>query len=317
MLNSAYPRFLLIGCLTILVQSLLTLATCAQEAQGISSKPKLILDADTANEIDDLYAIIRMVRQDKFDLLAVTSAQWFHYYGDRESTRASQRLNEDLIRLLDRQDLPIPMGSEEAMGKPWGGFQPRESPAARFIIEAAMAMPEGEKLTVASIGAMTNLASAVAMKPEIAKKIRAHSLGFRYDRATGIWNKNEFNIRRDLNAADYLLNQKDLELHIMTTTTSRPYKFDRDKTFMKQSQMGNLGNYLTQRWRSRTPHVTRWTMWDLAAVQALLHPGMAKEEQVMTPPENTQRKVWVYYEIDVDRMRNDFWESALTQKANH
>jgi hypothetical protein len=30
-------------------------------------KPKLILDADTASEIDDMYAIVRVVKQEKFD----------------------------------------------------------------------------------------------------------------------------------------------------------------------------------------------------------------------------------------------------------
>ena len=39
------------------------------------SNPKLILSADTANEIDDLYAIVRTLKQEKFEVLALASAQ--------------------------------------------------------------------------------------------------------------------------------------------------------------------------------------------------------------------------------------------------
>ncbi len=40
---------------------------------------KLILDCDTANEIDDWYAIVHTLRQDKFEVFPLNSAQWFHY----------------------------------------------------------------------------------------------------------------------------------------------------------------------------------------------------------------------------------------------
>jgi inosine-uridine nucleoside N-ribohydrolase len=279
-------------------------------------KPKLILDADTANEIDDLYAVVRVLRQDKFEVLGLNSTQWFHYYGVRESVQASQKLNEDLIRLLGREDLPVPMGSEEEMGKPWGGDEPRNSPAAQFIIKSALAMPEGEKLNVAFIGALSNLGSALKLKPEIAPRIRAYCIGFNYDRQTGVWNKNEFNVRRDLNAADVVLNQKDLELHIMPSTVSRAFTFERDDTFDRQAKMGDLGQYLTRRWQLIVPPgQTRRTMWDVALIQALVHPDMAAEEQVKTPPENTQRKVWMFHTIAVDRMRADFWKAAMSSSA--
>ena len=103
------------------------------------SKPKLILDADTANEIDDMYAIARMLKQEKFDVLALTSSQWMHYLAEEDSVGGSQRENEALVKLLGATTLPTPIGSKEPMGKPWGGDQPKDSPAAQFIIAAAKA----------------------------------------------------------------------------------------------------------------------------------------------------------------------------------
>jgi inosine-uridine nucleoside N-ribohydrolase len=274
------------------------------------TKPKLILDSDTANEIDDLYAIVRALRQDTFEVLGLGSEQWFHFPGNTNSVQASQKLNQDLVRLLGREDLPTSIGAEGPMGKPWGGDEPRDSPAAQFIIKSALSIPEGEKLNVACTGAATNLASAIKLKPEIAPKIRAYLMGFKYEPKTGVWNKSEFNVRRDLNAADFLLNQKDLELHIMTADVSGTLKFDRDDSFKRQAEMGELGEFLTQRWKAMFPDAKKWIMWDVAVIEAIIHPELAEEEEVMTPPENVQRKVWVYHSIDVERMREDFWKTV-------
>lgn len=287
------------------------------DGQEPGRKPKLILDADTANELDDCYAVIRVLRQDKFEVLGLNSTQW-HRYGFMETVQASQKVNEKLIRFLGREDLPVPMGSDAPMGRHGSGDEPKDSPAAQFIIKSAFAMPEGEKLNVACIGALSNLGSALKLKPEIAPRIRAYFLGFKYDRQTGVWNKNDYNVRRDLSAADVVLNLKDLELHIMPSTVSIAFTFERDDTFERQAKMGELGQYLTQRWKSLSPlsaTKTRWIMWDVAAVQAIINPDMAAEEQVMTPPENTQRKVWMFHTIAVDRMRADFWKAAMSSSA--
>lgn len=60
-------------------------------------------------------------------------------------------------------------------------------------------------------------------------------------------------------------------------------------------------------------------MWDLALIEAMLRPDLATEVEVMTPPENTQRKVWMYDSIDTKGMRKDYWmvaEKAAKPKSN-
>ncbi|MEO1529927.1 MAG: nucleoside hydrolase [Planctomycetota bacterium] len=281
-------------------------------ATAQESKPRLILDADTANEIDDMYAIVRMLNQDQYEVLALSSAQWIHYLGEPDSVGASQTINEELLRLLNRTSLPTPKGSDEPMGKPWGGFDPKDSPAAQSIIRAARAASAERKLIVMCLGASTNLASAIAIEPSIAKNIEARILGFQYDWSTGIWNKSEFNIRRDLNAADYLLNCNDLELHIMPTSVARQLTFSRDATFENHRRLGALGAYLTEKWKARFAGSKMWVMWDLALVQALLKPEQATSEEVTTPPENVGRKVWMYRTIDAPAMKADYWDVVLT-----
>ena len=274
-------------------------------------RPKLILDTDSANEIDDMYAIVRMLKQDKFQVLGLNSTQWLHYLGDPKSVEASQQVNDDLLRLLARRDLKSRLGSAEPMGKPWGGDDPKDSDAAQFIIAQAKALPEGERLYVVCLGATTNLATAIKLAPEITPRVRAYLMGFRYDAKRGVWNKSEFNVRRDLNAADYLLNCNGLELHIMSATVSRVYTFDRDDTFRRHQTMGELGEYLTQKWKAKFANNTTWVMWDLALVEALIRPELAHEIQVDTPPENTHRQVWMYDSIQPQAMRDDYWNAVL------
>jgi hypothetical protein len=52
-------------------------------------------------------------------------------------------------------------------------------------------------------------------------------------------------------------------------------------------------------------------MWDLALIEAILHPGLADYKSVKTPPENTRRKVKVYTSISAQAMEAEFWEALL------
>lgn len=300
----------LLGCTPSETEEVASAEPKPAEAQGAFSDPvKLILDTDTANEIDDLYAIARLLPEERIHFLGITSAQWFHVLSGDSTVYRSQRLNEEMLTIADRMDLPHPMGADMIMGKPWGGYEPRNSDAAQFIIDQVKALPEGEKLVVMSIGATTNLASAIALAPEIAPKIAAFVMGYQYDLESGAWNKDEFNVRRDLNAANFLLNQTDLELHVMSATVSRAYTWGQEETFQKLEPLGAMGAYLKQKWMERFPDNKSWVMWDVALVHAFLYPEMAEEVAVLTPPENRQRKVWVYSDIDVDLMQADFWEA--------
>jgi purine nucleosidase len=273
-------------------------------------KVPFILDSDTANEIDDLFAIAYLLAKEnpKIEWLGLSSAQWYHVWSGDSTVYQSQKMNEEILRIADRIDLPHPLGADLIMGKPWGDYDARDSPAAQFIIDQAMALPVGEKLVVMSIGATTNLASAIALKPEIANRIVAYTLGFRYDFDGGFWNKDEFNIRRDLNAANYLLNTENLELHIMPISVAIQYTWEREEAFKHLASAGEMGNYLKARWENHGgPEAAKWTMWDVALLQGFLQPEQAPEISVMTPPENIQRAVWLYTDIDEEAMENDFW----------
>ena len=53
-------------------------------------------------------------------------------------------------------------------------------------------------------------------------------------------------------------------------------------------------------------------MWDLALIEAVLHPDLAVLETRGTPPENTPRPVSVYLDIDEAKMQQSFWRTLGT-----
>lgn len=287
-----------------------SLAALPFSLQAQAPKRKILLDSDTANEIDDLYAITRALLEPGFQVLGLSSAQWNTRLSPPDTVAESQKLNTEILRLMGRQEVPAPMGSEMIMGKPWGGDEPRDSPAARLMIREARAMPAGAKLAIVNTGAVTNVASAIKLAPDITARIAVYLMGAHYFADREVWNKDEFNVRNDLNATNFLLNAEGLELHVMPANVCGKLVFQQADTLRRLQSKGGIWDYLAARWLSFSPESEQWVMWDLALVEALARPDLAKEAQFRTPPENVQRDVFVYTDIDVEAMRNDWWRVA-------
>lgn len=91
------------------------------------------LDADTGNEMDDLYAIARLVKEPYLKIAGISSAhfnnpdllvfeKWNAYETSGLNTVAeSQRLNEEILKALGRTDIPHPLGADRQVGRAWGG----------------------------------------------------------------------------------------------------------------------------------------------------------------------------------------------------
>jgi inosine-uridine nucleoside N-ribohydrolase len=275
---------------------------------------RLIVDADTANEVDDLFAIARAIIEPRFKMEGLTSAQWHtQARAPNDTVGLSQKLNEDILELLGRKDIPHPMGSNYPMVNEQ---RPQPSDAADLIIEKAHETPEGEKLTVATLGPNTNIASAILLDPAIIPKIRCCYIGFWYNPLDNTWNKREFNTNNDPNASNLLLNTPGLEFYVMTATTSRNLVFEKAEVEKNFKGKGGIKDYLLNRWESydrywqkSDPEKKKWIMWDVAIIEALANPGLAKAIEVGTPHDNLNRKIHVYTWIDPEAMKQAFWKA--------
>jgi len=287
-------------------------------------KLRLIIDADTGNEMDDLYAIVKAVQDENCEVTGLISAhfnnvqlltddRWNGYSTENINTlKISQQLNELLLNTMGADTIPHPAGCERMVGYAWGyypGAPVPESEGVAFIIQHAKKATPAEKLNIAVLGAVTNVAAAILEAPEIAANINVYLLNMKYDFDRHAWDKNSFNARNDINGLDILLNAQGLELHVMPGTVARQLTFSRDETVGRLMDHGAiLDEILTDRW----DHVNAgesWIMWDLALIEAMIYPDLARHETTQTPPENTPRKIGIYTEIDEESMRQEFWRT--------
>jgi purine nucleosidase len=288
-----------------------------------AQKRKVWIDADTGNEMDDLYAIARIVMDTTVDIAGISSAHFnnvelltekkWHIYPTKNinTVQISQDLNEKLLKYLNKMNIPHPLWAAKMIGHAWGETGPRDSPAARAIIKKAHECKFGEKLDIISIGAVTNLASAIILDSSIVPKIRCYLLAARFDPANNSWNKNEFNVRNDLNAFDFILNKENLELFIMPANIARPLQFTRQDCKSKLNSTDNkLFKLLLNRWDEINAGQT-WVMWDLALIEAYLLHDAAMYETRDTPGENRKRNISVYTGINEKKMLQDFWSVLL------
>jgi len=274
-------------------------------------KTKVLIDADTANEVDDAFALSIILMDPAIEVTALNAAQWQTAHWATEKTMEdSHRLNQMLLGIMGL-NLNLNRGGAARMYD-WGD-QAQHSAAAYEIIEQAKAQSEGEKLNIIALGALTNVASALFIDPSIAQSIRLYWLGTTYDFEKGILRKDDFNCQMDQFALSHLL-FSEVEMHIIPVSVANQMTFDYDET-RQNLENHFLGDFLLKIWDD---HIdggrAERTIWDLSIVNAFLHPEWMEEVEITTSKDNGNRKVYYYKDFDAAKMREDFFEKILSYK---
>lgn len=163
----------------------------------------MVLDTDTYNEVDDQFALCyALLSPERLNVQAVYAAPFFN---DRSNgpEDGMERSYAEIARLLGK------------LGRATDGFAykgsrgylrdmdtPQDSPAARDLVARAMARPDDDPLYVVAIGAITNVASALIMEPELVRKIIVIWLG---GQPLAHPSAEEFNLSQDTNAVRVVL----------------------------------------------------------------------------------------------------------------
>ena len=169
----------------------------ASTAHLVAQPTRVILDADTGNEVDDLYAIVRALIEPSWDIVALNAAQWQSSQWAVDNTmEESHRLNQVLVGYLKQQNEVKTLRGGIHRMYDWGD-KAQHSAAAYEIIKQANGIPEGEKLTVIVLGALTNVASALYIDPGIESRIAVYWLGTSYDFDTHSHKRTDFNAIMD------------------------------------------------------------------------------------------------------------------------
>jgi inosine-uridine nucleoside N-ribohydrolase len=269
---------------------------------------KMILDADTGNEVDDLYAIVRALIEPSWEITALNATQWqASQWAMEETMEESHRLNQMLVAYLKMEDkVPTLRGGYRRMYD-WGD-KAQHSAASYEIIRQAMECPEGEKVSVIVLGALTNVASALWIEPEIASRLKVYWLGTNHDFTSGKSPMTDFNSLMDPQATVIMLSSE-VEMHIIPHSVSVAMRVDFQETEEKFRGVHPLTDFLLSRWEDHMD-AGRYhrTLWDLGLIGAMIHPEWT---QVMKVDSYDNPHVWIYHSINSEAIIKEFYESVL------
>jgi inosine-uridine nucleoside N-ribohydrolase len=271
---------------------------------------KVIIDADTGNEVDDLYAIVRGLIEPDWEVLGLNATQWqASHWSVPKSMEESYRLNQVLLSYLQMDGKVKSNRGAEARLYDWGN-KSQTSAASNFIIEEAQ-KAGNDKINVIVLGALTNVASAILDEPSVTSKIRVYWLGTTYDFERGVMKNLDFNSVMDIQAVDVVFNS-DVELHVIPGNVSSQMTMNWKETEERFRGKHDLLDFLLQRWYNHLDGGRRKrTIWDLSIIQAVIHPEYAEQVKVTTRKGKGNREVWFYRDIDAERMREEFYNTTL------
>ena len=164
----------------------------------------VVIDTDTYNEVDDQFALAYLIKNDaKLKLKAIYAAPFFNKMSSSPKDGMEKSYEEifKVLRAMDREDLSpiVYKGSENYLPDE---KTPVISPAAQDLAERAMNYTPEQPLYVVAIGAISNVASAVLLNPEIRDRIVLVWLG---GHATHWNHTREFNMVQDIAGARVVL----------------------------------------------------------------------------------------------------------------
>ena len=279
-------------------------------------KTKIIIDADTGNEVDDLYAVVRALIEPSWELTGINATQWqVSHWAVENTMEESFRLNNVLLAYLGMNDKIVSNRGAEARLFDWGEMS-QPSSASNYIIKEAENCKNG-KINVVAMGALTNVASAILDQPDITGKIRLYWLGTTYDFGNHVMGNTDFNNVMDIQAAFVILDS-DIELHILPVSVASKMIYKWEETEAQLKDLKEPAGFLLHRWYNHYDGGRKERiLWDLALVQAIIFPEMADEVEIHTSKEKGNRKVWMYKDIDAKAMKKDFFKSVSNYLSKH
>jgi len=248
-----------------------------------------VLDTDAYNEVDDQYAIAYMLRSpERVNLTAIYAAPFSNPKSGYNAGKGMELSYKEIEKILDivKKDTPVYGGSKEFLKDE---VTPVISDAATDLVKRAMRYTKEKPLYVVAIGAITNVASAILINPEIAEKIVVVWLG---GHARHFSDTREFNMHQDIASARVVMGSGApfVQLPCMGVVSEfRISHAEIEKWLLNKTPLSNyLGEYTVKEAESYA-HGTPWTriIWDVCAVAWLFNGNgrfmRSREERMLLP----------------------------------
>ena len=249
-----------------------------------------VLDTDTYNEIDDQFALsYALLARGIIDLRAVIAAPFSNF---RAATpgEGMQKSYDEICRILS-------LFGRKPENFAWRGSTsylpdrntPVDSEGARRIVELAhRAHANGQKLHVLAIAAITNVASALLLAPEIAQDIVIVWLG---GHETSYENNNEFNLRQDVAAAQVVFDSAAQLVWIPCRNVASALEMTLAELRPAIAPAGELGKFLYGRTEEliNLRKIPAKIIWDISTVAYFSVPGACRTQRIPAPVLNDDK----------------------------
>jgi len=252
-----------------------------------------VLDTDTYNEVDDQFTLAyALLATDAIDLKAVIAAPFSNF---RAATpgEGMQKSYDEICRILA-------LFGRSPEGFAWRGAAgylpdrstPIPSEGARRIIELAREVHgTGRKLHVLAIAAITDVASALLIAPEIARDIVVVWLGSHEADYPEI--NNEFNLRQDVPAAQIVFNADVPLVWIPCRNVASHLDITLAELRPGLAPAGKIGEFLYGRTEELITlrKIPAKIIWDISTVAYFSVPKACKCETIPTPVINDDKSL--------------------------
>jgi len=265
-------------------RSLVTLLLFAIAPAVSWGKVPVLLSTDIGNEIDDQWAVTYMLVNPAFDVQGIISAHAPTL--PDPSAHATYRILVDVVerRLGMITHPPLFEGSSLPLADT---RTPRPNSGVDFIVETSKRFSKDNKLTVLTIGAATDVASAILEDPSVVDRIQVVAMGFRNLTEAG----KEYNVENDPRAWQVILDSN-VAVTIGSGDVCQSFlslKFDEAKNLI--SGHGAIGAWLWQEYQDwyfqhvkplrKNDFSKSWVIWDIIVLAQ--ERGMTTQKEISRP----------------------------------
>ena len=249
-----------------------------------SGKVAMVLDTDTYNEVDDQFAVVHALLSPEHLKVEGFYAAPFHNARSDGPADGMEKSYQEILRLLDRLDVDydgtVLRGSTRYLSD---RSDPCKSEAADDLIARAMARREDEDpLYVVAIGAITNVASAILMEPEIIKRIVVVWLG---GHAFHWPDTREFNLWQDPQAARVIFDSgvPIVQVQVMGACSHLHTTIPEIERYVEGK--GAIGDYLAKTVKGYHEDHFAWSkvIWDVSTIAYLIDDAWTPSTLVHSP----------------------------------
>ncbi len=253
-----------------------------ERLQPPTSQVRIVLDTDTYNEIDDQFAVIHaLLSPERIKVEALYAAPFFNHRS-KSPEDGMEKSYEEILRLLSRLDVaPDGFVFRGSTGNLADYDHPYRSEAALDLVERAM-NAQAEPLYVVAIGALTNIASAILIEPQIIEHIAVVWLG---GHAFHWPHTREFNLQQDVLAARLLFDCGVPLVQIPCNGVTSHLRTTVPEIERYVEGKGAIGDYLAETFKNYSVDHYAWSkeIWDVAAIAYFLDNAWVPTDIVHSP----------------------------------